>query len=69
MPYVFFYSTYNDEVRSVDNTTDHYTIHKDEEPLGQKLHQLLEAHDNVACYGFAKIEAGSEPQWTNNNLL
>ena len=69
MPYVLFYTRYKPEgPRVVDNTTDHYSIHNDEFPI-MLAYEKLESDANVACVGVAKIEASSEPQWTDNELL
>lgn len=69
MPYVLFYSRYKPEgPRVVDNTYDEYSIHRDEFPI-MLAYDKLESDPNVACVGVAKIEAGSEPQWTDNELL
>jgi len=69
MPYVLFHTRYKPEgERHPDNTNDFYSIHKDEFPIMLALDKL-ERDPNVACCGVAKIEAASEPQWTNNELL
>jgi hypothetical protein len=69
MPYVLFHSRYKPEgPRVIDNTVDHYSIHNDEFPI-MLAYDKLERDPNVASVGVAKIEAASEPQWTDNDLL
>jgi|GEM_PF-2837712 len=69
MPYVLFYSVYKGGPRVVDNTTDHYSIHKDEAPVMEIVQGMIDDNDDLAIWGVAKIEAGSEPQWTENDCL
>jgi len=69
MPYVLFYSKYkSDGHRCIQNTVDHYSIHSNEFPIMLAMDKL-ENDPNVACCGVAKIEAGSEPQWMDSELL
>ena len=69
MPYVLFYSVYKGGNRVVDNTTDHYSIYNDEAPVMEIVQDMIDDNENLASWGVAKIEAGSEPQWTNNDWL
>jgi hypothetical protein len=69
MPYVLFYSKYkSDGPRVIENTTDHYSIHRDDYPMMHAMHKV-ETDKRVACWGVAKIDEGSEPQWMDNELL
>jgi len=73
MPYVVFYTTKREEPilrkSSIGSYfSDHYIICSDNEPVKEYL-QKLEQRDEVWCCGVAKIEAGSEPQWMDSELL
>ena len=67
MPYVLFYSVYKGGHRVVDNATDHYSIQTDDLPVIMKIVQgMIDDNDDLASWGVAKIEAGSEPQWLDS---
>lgn len=71
MPYVLFYTTKTDDPMP-DTFADHYEIFPDitflSDPITLAADRLSERKD-VTSWGVAKIEAASEPQWTNNNML
>lgn len=69
MPYVLFWSEYKVGGRVIENTTEHYTIHKDEAPVLAMAQKMIEDNEDLASWGVAWIEAASEPQWEDNALL
>jgi hypothetical protein len=67
MPYVLFWTTKPDDPLP-ETYYDHYEIFRDTDPIMLAADRLAKRKD-VTSWGVAKIEAASEPQWTNNKLL
>jgi len=69
MPYVLFWTTIEGRDKDfVPKLRDDYRIFRDSDPIMLEADKLAKRED-VNSWGVAKIEAASEPQWTDNKLL